>query len=127
MVKWFKKIVLLLAGFLMLVHGILPHHHHEVDIHQCANKKGSTYLSNQPIISESCSCSLDHSSDADPACFGIGTSLVKAPNGLDAALTPSTLVLNNPVADFIQVYGYVARFDYFIFVSDKASRAPPLA
>jgi hypothetical protein len=127
MVKRIKKIVLLLAGSLMLAHGILPHHHHEPDKQQCSNPKGSTYLSNQLSISESCSCSQDHSSDADPVCFGLGTSLVKAPNGLDSALSASILVINNPVTDFIQVYGYVASKDFFIFVSDKASRAPPLA
>ncbi len=127
MVKWYKKIFLLLAGCLMLAHGIVPHHHHDIDKHQCSNTKGSTYLSHQHYISESCSCSLDHSSETDPACFGISTSLVKAPNSLDVALTSSTLEINNPIADFIQVYGYVASKDFFIFVSDKASRAPPLA
>lgn len=127
MVKWLQKIFLLLAGCLILAHGIIPHHHHEANTHECSKTKSTAAVFHQQSISESCSCSLDHSSDADPACFGIGTSLLKAPNSLNAALPSAAIELSIPVSDFFQEYGYLAGKDFFIFVSDKASRAPPVA
>jgi hypothetical protein len=126
MVKWFQKIFLLLSGCLILAHGIIPHHHHEANTHECSKAKSTTAVFHQQSISESCACSLDHSSDADPACFGIGTSLLKAPHSLNAALPAASVELNIPVSDFFQEYGYLAAKDFFIFVSDKASRAPPV-
>lgn len=117
---------MLLAGILLLAHGIIPHHHHDLEYRQCAAEQ-IALQGVQSYFLESCACNHGHEHSQDHACHITTKTVVKSANTLQFALPAKALQLNVLVQDLNFSYGYFSSSIFRGEISHKPSRAPPVA
>lgn len=122
--KFISTIMLYLAGLLLLAHGIIPHHHHEISSKVCNFSSTHVEASLLQINSETCSCSHEHSSTGQ-VCHLSAKTIVKSETNVWFALGANTLEIKTPVCHAAQ-FAVFFNFDLkSVFIGFKSSRAPP--
>jgi hypothetical protein len=126
MKQFIPRFMLGLAGLLLLAHGIIPHHHHDLNSKSCNYELYVNLNSFPQIVAETCSCS-NHHEKGEQVCHLSVKTLVKAANTLIVALVANLLHLITPEYKIVRSLKALQLHLEPVFVDYKPSRAPPIA
>ncbi|HCC29349.1 MAG TPA: hypothetical protein DEQ03_04725 [Marinilabiliales bacterium] len=121
-----RILFLWLAGILMMGHGLIPHHHHDLEHNSCAKENNLRHVSVlfHSQIFETCCGHSNH--EPDSVCHLVQKTLVKNPVAFDLAVLPAEQILHIPQLLGLVEHRQVAPKIHHGYFNDTPSRAPPV-
>lgn len=123
-----KIFILWLAGFLAVGHAFIPHHHHDIETHQCHEHENHTdghkiILHDLSTFSSLCSC--EHSHETDNICHFSERTIVNKSKVSVALIVSIPFSFDFQCSKNITLPDIARTHKDFLWVHSDTGRAPP--